>query len=286
MIFNTCAICGTFRWGNSTSADGNKRVQCIFRYFVKEGDTKEKQWQKEKGTRPTTNKTRKKGLFELKTGEKNYKPRNQFGRTCNTLLKKPNTNKQKRSTEKLLVLQQKKKEKRKSSKKEKERENNVKRSEQKHKNIMTAWILQVSQTGRQKNIHSLPYTPFHTPKEGGNCSSIIKSPRTRKVLSESAPLKTPEEEKETETLRALSSDTSEGLNQVNSSGSNEKRAVFRAFKSLAFGEKIRKANAKKSVGKLVNLGEKRISSSTGRTTVSGVLLWFLVNLLWYCCGIN
>ena len=27
-------------------------------------------------------------------------------------------------------------------------------------------------------------------------------------------------------------------------------------------------------------------SSMGRTTVSGFLLWFLINLLWYRCGIN
>ena len=27
-------------------------------------------------------------------------------------------------------------------------------------------------------------------------------------------------------------------------------------------------------------------SSMGGTTVSGFLLWFLINLLWYCCGIN
>ena len=55
---------------------------------------------------------------------------------------------------------------------------------------------------------------------------------------------------------------------------------------LLLEEKIRKANAKKPVGKLVNLGEKCISSSTGHTTLSGFLLWFLVNLLWYRCGIN
>ena len=162
MIFNTCAICGTFRWGNSTSADGNKRVQSIFRYFVKEGDTKEKQWQKEKGTRPTTNKTRKKGLFELKISEKNYKPRNQFGRTCNTLLKKPNTNKQKRSTDKLLVLQQKKKEKWKSSKKrERERKQcEKKRTEaQEYNDSMDSpgFANCMSKKHSLPSIHSLPH---------------------------------------------------------------------------------------------------------------------------------
>ena len=103
---------------------------------------------------------------------------------------------------------------------------------------------------------TLPSTPR---KKAEIVQSIVKSPRIRKVLSESGLLKTPEEEKETETLRALASDISEGLNQVTHSGSNEKRAVFKAFKSLAFGEKIKKAKAKKSVGKLVNLREKSIS---------------------------
>jgi len=133
----------------------------------------------------------------------------------------------------------------------------VKRSEQKNKKLIIAWILQVSQTGHQKNVlpiklgrHSLPH-----PKRR---RKLFKA--SSKVHGqESGLLKTPEEEKETKTLRALASDISEGLNQVKRSGSNEKRAVFKAFKSLAFGEKIKKAKAKKSVGKLVNPGEKSIS---------------------------
>ncbi|XP_022801267.1 uncharacterized protein LOC111338965 [Stylophora pistillata] len=103
---------------------------------------------------------------------------------------------------------------------------------------------------------TLPSTPR---KKAEIVQSIVKSPRTRKVLCEGGLLKTPEDEKETETLRALASDISEGLSHVKRSGSNEKRTVFKAFKSLAFGEEIKKAKAKKSVGKLVNLGEKSIS---------------------------
>ena len=105
---------------------------------------------------------------------------------------------------------------------------------------------------------ALPSTPR---KKAEVVQTIAKSPRTCKILSASGLLKTPEEEKETETLRALASDISEGLNEVKRSGSNEKRAVFKAFKSLAFGEKIKKAKAKKSVGKLVNLGEKSIGKA-------------------------
>ena len=103
---------------------------------------------------------------------------------------------------------------------------------------------------------ALPSTPR---KKAEVVQTIAKSPRTRKILSASGLLKTPEEEKETETLRALASDISEGLNEVKRSESNEKRAVFKAFKSLAFGDKIKKA--KKSVGKLVNLGEKSIGKA-------------------------
>ena len=103
---------------------------------------------------------------------------------------------------------------------------------------------------------TLPSTPR---KKAEIVQSIAKSPWTRKVLCESGLIKTPEEEKETETLRALVSDISEGLNHVKRSGSNEKRAAFKAFKSLAFGEKIKKAKAKKAVAKLVNLGERSIS---------------------------
>ena len=91
-------------------------------------------------------------MLKLKNGERNCKPRNQFGRTHEALPKKTNANKKQRSTEKLPVSQHKKKEKRQGSKQEKELENTVKRSEQKHKNLIIAWILQVSQTGRRKNV--------------------------------------------------------------------------------------------------------------------------------------
>lgn len=103
---------------------------------------------------------------------------------------------------------------------------------------------------------SLPSTPR---KKAEIVQTIVKSPQTRKILSESGLIKTPGEQKETETLRALASDISEGLNEVKRSGSREKRAAFKVFKSLAFGEKVKKAKAKKSVAKLVNLGEKSIS---------------------------
>lgn len=74
-------------------------------------------------------------------------------------------------------------------------------------------------------------------------------------------VKTPEEQKEMNTLRALASDISEGLKQVKHSGSNEKRAALKAFTSLAFGENIKKTRARKSLGKIVDFNVKSISKA-------------------------
>ena len=61
----------------------------------------------------------------------------------------------------------------------------------------------------------------------------VGRPRTKALLTERGLLKTPEEQKETTTLRALAADISEGLSHVKKSGSSEKRAAYTAFKSLA-----------------------------------------------------
>ena len=109
-----------------------------------------------------------------------------------------------------------------------------------------------NRTSKKRATNKVKKTLPSTPRKKAEIvQSIAKSPWTRKVLCESGLIKTPEEEKETETLRALISDISEGLNHVKRSGSNEKRAAFKAFKSLAFGEKIKKAKAKKAVAKLI-----------------------------------
>ena len=91
---------------------------------------------------------------------------------------------------------------------------------------------------------SLPSTPR---KKAEVVQTIVKSPRTRKILSESGLINAPEEQKETEKLRALASGISQGLNEVKRSGSSEKWAAFKVFKSLAFGEKVKKAKVKKSI---------------------------------------
>lgn len=87
---------------------------------------------------------------------------------------------------------------------------------------------------------TLPLTPR---KKAEVIETLAKSPRTSKVLTKRGLIKSPEEQKEMSTLRALASDISQGLKIVKHSGSNEKRAAFRAFTSLAFGENIKKMRA-------------------------------------------
>jgi len=107
----------------------------------------------------------------------------------------------------------------------------------------------------------LPSTP---KKKADIVQTLASSPRTRKILSNRGIIKTPEEQKEFSTLKALASDISEGLSEIKRSSSNEKRAVFSTFKSLAFGENIKKSRAKKSLGKLINLNEKSIGKAISR----------------------
>ena len=101
--------------------------------------------------------------------------------------------------------------------------------------------------------------PLSPKRKATVVETLANSPRTRKILANRGLVKTPEEQKELSTLKALASDISEGLNEVKRSGSNEKRAALRAFTSLAFGENIKKTRARKSLGKLVNLNERSIS---------------------------
>ena len=48
-------------------------------------------------------------------------------------------------------------------------------------------------------------------------------------------------------MKWQASDISDGLQEVKKARSNEKRAAFTAFKSLAFGKNVKKAEAKKSL---------------------------------------
>lgn len=87
----------------------------------------------------------------------------------------------------------------------------------------------------RKVTKSLPETP---KKRAEIIQKISSSPRTRKHLVKVGTFKTQEEEEKS--LRAMAADISEGLKQVKKSGSSEKRTALRAFKSLAFGENVKK----------------------------------------------
>lgn len=67
--------------------------------------------------------------------------------------------------------------------------------------------------------------------------------------------------KEVKAFKALATNISEGLLHVKWSDSSKNCAVFSAFKSLAFGKNVKKAKAKKSLSKLVNLNIKSISKA-------------------------
>lgn len=108
---------------------------------------------------------------------------------------------------------------------------------------------------------ALPGTPI---KKAAILKSVIESPRTQKILQTQGLIKTPEEERETTALKALATDISEGLKEVKRSRSNEKRAVLNAFKSLAFGQNVKKSTAKKSLSNLVKLNDKSISKAIKR----------------------
>ena len=85
--------------------------------------------------------------------------------------------------------------------------------------------------------------------------------RQQEKISEERPSETVEEEGETTTLRALAADISEGLEHVKRSGSNDKRAAYSAFKSLAFGKHVSQSKAKKSLSKLVNVDSRVVSKA-------------------------
>ena len=113
----------------------------------------------------------------------------------------------------------------------------------------------------RKVTKSLPETP---KKRAEIIQKISSSPRTRKHLVKAGTFKTQEEEKEMKSLRAMAADISEGLKQVKKSGSSEKRAALRAFKSLAFGENVKKSRAQHSLSQVVSLDLKSIQHGIKR----------------------
>lgn len=108
---------------------------------------------------------------------------------------------------------------------------------------------------------ALPETP---EKRAEIMKKIGASPRTRKHLVKAGIMTTPEEEKESKVLKAMAADIKEGLEEVKRSGSNEKRTALRAFKSLAFGQNVKKSRAQCSLAKVVSLNRKSIGRGIKR----------------------
>ena len=54
------------------------------------------------------------------------------------------------------------------------------------------------------------------------------------------------------------------MNEVKKHNSTDKRAAYSSFKSLAFGENIRKSWSKKSLSKIVSLDERSIAQGINR----------------------
>lgn len=90
--------------------------------------------------------------------------------------------------------------------------------------------------------------------------NLVKSPQRRKALQKKGVVKSPEEEKGTEVLRALVSDLSGAIEVLKHEKKKRgSRAAFSAMKSLAFGETVKKKRLVSSVSKLVLLDRRSVS---------------------------
>ena len=107
----------------------------------------------------------------------------------------------------------------------------------------------------------LPKTP---EKKVEIITNLVCSPRTRKALHEKGLVKSPEEEKEVEALRAVATDLSGAIKVLKHDKKKESQAAFGAMKSLAFGETVKKKRLTSSVSKLVSLNRRSISKGIKR----------------------
>lgn len=94
----------------------------------------------------------------------------------------------------------------------------------------------------KKTKESVPRTP---EKKVELFEKIASSPRTRDVLVAKGLMRTPNEEQEVSVLNAIAADISEGLEHIEKSGSQDNRAAYTSFNSVAFGENVAKSRAKK-----------------------------------------
>ena len=89
---------------------------------------------------------------------------------------------------------------------------------------------------------TLPRTP---EKKAEIVANIFSSPRTMNIFAKKGLVNTPEDAKEVTALRALAADISEGVQYLKKSRSNDKRAAYSAFKTVAFGNKASERRAKR-----------------------------------------
>lgn len=112
-----------------------------------------------------------------------------------------------------------------------------------------------------KSRKALPATPS---KKVEVVEKLVQSPQTRKALQKKGLIKSPEEEKEMEALRAITTDLSSGIKHLKRNNKNEGRAAFGAMKSLAFGETVKEKRLTSTVSKLVSLDRRSVSRGIKR----------------------
>ena len=112
-----------------------------------------------------------------------------------------------------------------------------------------------------KTRKALPATPS---KKVEVVEKLVLSPQTRKSLEKKGLVKSPEEEKEMEALRAITSDLTSGIKHLKRNKKNEGRAAFGAIKSLAFGETVKEKRLTSTVSKLVSLDRRSVSQGIKR----------------------
>ena len=112
-----------------------------------------------------------------------------------------------------------------------------------------------------KSRKALPATPS---KKVEVVEKLVQSPQTRKALQKKGLIKSPEEEKEMEALRAITTDLSSGIKHLKRNNKKEGRAAFEAMKSLAFGETVKEKRLTSTVSKLVSLDRRSVSQGIKR----------------------
>ena len=112
-----------------------------------------------------------------------------------------------------------------------------------------------------KTRKALPATPS---KKVEVVEKLVLSPQTRRSLEKKGLVTSPEEEKEMEALRAITSDLTSGIRHLKRNKRNEGRAAFGAIKSLAFGERVKEKRLTSTVSKLVSLDRRSVSQGIKR----------------------